>query len=172
MPPGQGGSHVPRGSAVLETALFLPILLLLLLGTVEIAKITYTYYALQKTMYTLARYLGTQQGVNFCDDSNPAILAAKNFAVTGTTDGSGAAMITNLTADMLSVRSERVNSAAGTLDQCDCSTTGCDTANGGLSPDFIVVSIPQGYPMTPHIPLLPMDPIPLKPEIRVPFGGT
>jgi Flp pilus assembly protein TadG len=157
---------------VLETALFLPIVLLLLLGTVEIARITYTYYALQKTMYTLARYLGTQQGVNFCDDSNPAVIAAKNFAVTGTTDGSGAAVITNLTADMLSVRSERVNSAAGTLDQCDCSTTGCDTTNGGLSPDFIVVSIPQGYPMTPHIPLLPMDPIPLKPEIRVPFGGT
>jgi TadE-like protein len=161
-----------RGSAAMETALFLPILILLLLGTVEIAKITYTYYALQKTMFTLARYLGTQQGVNFCDDNDPAVIAAKNFAVTGTTDGSAAALINNLTADMLSVRSERVNSGGGTLDQCDCSPTGCDTANGGLPPDFIVVSIPQGYPVTPRIPLLPMDPIPLKPEIRVPFGGT
>ena len=40
-----------------------------------------------------------------------------------------------------------------------------------LPPDFIVVSIPSGYPVTPHIRLLPMDPIPLRPTVRVPYGG-
>src|SRR5690349_17905832 len=56
-----------RGSIALETALYLPILFLLLFGTVELAKITYTYYTLQKIMASVARYAGTQQGVNFCD---------------------------------------------------------------------------------------------------------
>lgn len=161
-----------RASATVETAMVLPVLFLLLLGTVEIARITYTYYALHKILYSLARYVSTQQGVNFCDSSDATVLAAKNFALTGTTDASAPAIISNLTADQISVRIERLNTQAGTLDECDCSPTGCDTLNGGLPPDFIAVSIPQGYPMAPHIPLVPMDPIPLKPAVRVPYGGT
>ncbi len=161
-----------RGSVSIETAMLLPVLFLLLLGTVEIAKITYTYYALHKILYSLARYLGTQQGVNFCDTADPTVLAAKNFALTGTTDASAPAIIANLTPDQISVRVERLNAQAGTLGECDCSPTGCDAANGGLPPDFIAVSIPQGYPISPHIPLVPMDPIPLKPQVRIPYGGT
>jgi hypothetical protein len=160
------------GSASIETAMVLPVLFVLLLGTVEIAKITYTYYTIHKILYSLARYLGTQQGVNFCDSADPAVTAAKNFALTGATDASGTAIISNLTADMIGIRIERLNAQAGTLDECDCSVTGCDTANGGLPPDFIAVSIPQGYSVTPHIPFLPMDPIPLKFQVRVPYGGT
>ncbi len=89
-PSDRGGTRYPtserrRGSAALETVMVLPFLLVLLLGTVEIAKITYTYYTLHKMLYSLARYLGTQQGTNFCDPSDPNIVAAKNFALTGTT---------------------------------------------------------------------------------------
>lgn len=161
-----------RGSATLETAMLLPVLFVLLLGTVEIAKITYTYYTLQKILTALAGYLRTQQGVNFCDSGDPAVLAAKNFALTGSTDASTPAIIANLTADMISIRIERLDSGSGTLSECDCSPTGCDAANGGQPPDFIAVSIPQGYSLTPQIPFLPQDPIPLKPEVRVPYGGT
>jgi len=161
-----------RGSATIETVMLLPVLLVLMLGTVEIAKITYTYYTIHKILYALARYLGTQQGVNICDSGDPAVIAAKNFALTGTTDASAPAIISNLTADMISIRIERLNPVAGTLAECDCSPTGCDAANGGLPPDFIAVSIPQGYSVTPRIPFLPQDPIPLKPAVRVPYGGT
>lgn len=161
-----------HGSALLETALFLPILILMLMGMVEIAKVSYTYYTLQKTMYTLARYLGSQQGVNFCDDSDASVTAAKNFAITGTTDNSADALIAGLTADMLQVRIERFNSNTGDLGACDCSASGCDAASGGLAPDFIVVSIPDGYQVRPVIPMLTIDPIPLRPQVRIPFGGT
>ena len=50
--------------------------------------------------------------------------------------------------------------------------TGCDTANGGGSPDFVVVSIPNGYEVNPRIPFLTLDPILLRPMVRVPYGGT
>ena len=176
-PSDRGGTRYPtserrRGSAALETVMVLPFLLVLLLGTVEIAKITYTYYTLHKMLYSLARYLGTQQGTNFCDPSDPNIVAAKNFALTGTADASGTAIVSNLTADMIGIRAERLNAQAGTLSECDCSASGCDASTGGLPPDFIAVSIPNGYEVTPHIFLLSANPIPLKPEIRIPYGGT
>ncbi len=160
-----------RGSALIETALLLPFLILLLMGTLEIARFAYTYYALDKMMYAVARYAGTQQGVNFCDSADATVIAAKNFGLTGTADASTAPIITSLTADQIEVRIEQIDSAGG-LNQCACSVPGCDTANGGTSPDFIVVSIPDGYQVTPHIPLVAMDPILLRPVVRVPYGGT
>jgi Flp pilus assembly protein TadG len=161
-----------RGSLMLETVLFLPILLLLLLGVIELARITYTYYTLQKTLYAIARFVGTRQGVNFCDDTDATVALAKNFVLTGTSDGSGTPVVTGLTADRINVRLERYSADAGSIAQCDCSSTGCDTANGGQGPDYIVVSLTDGYPMTLRIPQLPVDPIILRPQVRVPFQGT
>ncbi|MGI8742964.1 MAG: TadE/TadG family type IV pilus assembly protein [Bryobacteraceae bacterium] len=161
-----------RGTAALETALMLPVLILLLMGTLEIGRIAYTYYAVHKVLYGLARVLGTQQGVNFCDDNDPTVAAAKAYVLNGSSDASTAPLIGNLTADQISVRLEQVDPTSGALSECACSVPGCDTANGGVPPDFIVVSIPNGYPVTPHIPLIPMDPIPLRPVVRVPYGGT
>jgi hypothetical protein len=161
-----------KGGVVLETAMFLPILFLLLFGTVELARITYTYYTLQKIMYSIGRNAGTQQGVNFCDSTDPSVTAAKNLAITGTIDGTTDPIVANLTPDMVQIRIERYNTVTGALDQCDCSVNGCDTAAGGLPPDYIVVSMPNGYPFAPHIPFIPTDPIPLRPTVRVPYGGT
>jgi hypothetical protein len=161
-----------NGNAILETAMFVPILILLLMGMTELARLTYTYYTLQKILYTLARYVGTQQAVNFCDASDAAVLSAKSFALTGTTDSTATPVIANLTADMIQVRIERIDSDTQTLGQCECSITGCDTGAGGQSPDFIVVSIPDGYSYRPVIPYLPIDAILFKPRVRLPFGGT
>lgn len=152
--------------------MFLPILFLLLFGTFELARIAYTYYSLQKIMYSIARNAGTQQGVNFCDNGDPSVTSAKNLAITGTADGSSDAIVANLTPDMVQVRIERYNTTTGTIEECDCSVNGCDTAAGGLPPDYIVVSMPAGYPFAPHIPFIPTDPIPLRPTVRVPYGGT
>jgi hypothetical protein len=165
-----------NGSAVLEAALWVPILVLLLVGMDQIAKITYTYYTLRKTLYTAARYAATQQGVDFCNGSDPAVMAAINLALTGTSTDAGGTdpILPALTSDMITLNIERLDSTSGVPTTCDCSITGCDTNAGGGEPDFVVASIPNGYAVTPVIPgvTLPNGPILLKPTVRVPFGGT
>ena len=160
------------GSAILETAMFVPVLVLLMMGTVELARFTYTYYTLHKIMYALARYISTQQGVNFCDSNDAVVAAALSFALNGTTDNSGDAIVPNLTSDMISVRIEQADPASGAINECSCGVPGCDTTNGGTPPDYVVVSIPNGYMITPHIPLVPTTPFAFKPQVRVPYGGT
>jgi len=161
-----------RGSTVVEAALFAPLLVLLLMGLVELGRVAYTYAALQKILYNLARYVGTQQGVNFCDENDAVVLAAKNFALTGNTEATTDPYVGNLSAEQIQVRIERVNPDSGALEACDCSSTGCDPSAGGLAPYSIVVSIPEGYPVQLRIPHLLLDPIPLKPQVRLPYGGT
>src|SRR5207245_9147119 len=165
--PGQGGAaqmRSRRGGAVLEVALFVPILFTLLVGMVQIGKITYVYYTLRKTLYTMGRFVSAQQGVNFCDDADTAVQAAKNFALSGTsTDDSTSPILPALTADMISVSIERVDPESGVPVACDCSVPGCDAAAGGRSPDFVVVTIPDGFQVNPRIPFLTIDPILLRP---------
>jgi Flp pilus assembly protein TadG len=158
-----------RGSVALETAIFFPVMLLLIVGMIQFGKITYTYYALRNTVYTAARYLAVQRGTNFCDPADPNITAALNFAVTGTTDGSGASLITNLTPDMLLVSTECiVNGAVGT-----CDTSGCGISPSlAARPDYVAVTIPNGYVMTPKLPYITLTPISFSPSALVPFGGT
>ena len=110
-----------RGGALIETAMLLPIVLALLLGTVELARITYTYYMLQKTMLTLARYLGTQQGVNLCDGEDPTVQSAINYALTGSTDTSENPIVPGLTPSMFQVTAERYDPTGQQLAACDCS---------------------------------------------------
>jgi hypothetical protein len=161
-----------RGGALLEAALFVPLMFLLLMGMVELARITYTYFTLEKMLFNLARYVGTQQGVNFCDEADPVVTAAKTYALTGTTDPAAELLLPSLTAEMIQIRIERLDALTGELQQCGCAIPGCDAAAGGLAPDFITISIPEGYPVTPRIPFLMGNAIPLKPHVRLPYGGT
>jgi TadE-like protein len=161
-----------KGNTIIETALFLPVLLVFLMGMEQIGKVTYLYYSLKKAEYTVARYVGTQQGVNFCaGQSDPAIAAGINLALTGTTDGTAPLIINGLTADMFVVTPEKVDST-GALTTCSCDVTGCDESAGGGSPDFIIVSMPSGYPVQPIIPFMTLQSIPLIPSVKVPYGGT
>ncbi|PWT99668.1 MAG: hypothetical protein C5B51_26685 [Terriglobia bacterium] len=172
---GQGGAPPMkrrRGGALVEAAMFLPIVLALLLGTVELARVTYTYYMLQKMMYNLARYLGTQQGVNFCDNQDASVQAAINYALTGTTDSSDNPIVPGLTPGMFQVNQERFDANAQQLVACDCSATGCDAAEGGLPPGFIVVSLTDGYPVRPLFWGFSISSFALRPTVRVPYGGT
>jgi hypothetical protein len=161
-----------RGNTVIETAIFLPFLLVLLMGMEQIGKVTYVYYSIKKAEYTLARYVGTQQGVNFCaGTSDPAIAAGINLALTGTTDGTGESFIPGLTADMFVIQPERID-ATGAMVVCSCDVTGCDESAGGGAPAYISVSIPSGYPVQPIIPFTTLQTIPLVPSVKVPYGGT
>ena len=156
---------------ILETALWIPILMLLISGVIQFGKITYIYYSLRKTVYTAASYLAQQQGTNFCDLTDDAnYQAALNFAVTGTSDGSGVPLISGLTTDMLEVTLECVDATSGA--PAVCANAGCGSDIGAQRPDYVVVSIPAGFPVTPRFPLLTLPPISLAPSAAVPFGGV
>jgi Flp pilus assembly protein TadG len=155
-----------RGNSALEAALFVPFLVTLLVAMQQIGKVTYTYFTVKKVAYSAARYIATQQGVNVCDSADPSIVAGLNFGLTGTTDGSGAPIVTGLTADMFLVGSQSYDQASGTASTYDCSLSGV------VAPDLIVVSIPGGYQMTPIIPFLTQTTIPLTVQVKVPYGGT
>jgi hypothetical protein len=103
-------------------------------------------------------------------------MAAINLALTGNSTDAGGIdpILPALTSDMITMNIERVDPTSGVPTACDCSVNGCDTNAGGGEPDFVVVSIPGGYTVTPVIPgvTLPSGPILLKPTVRVPFGGT
>ena len=154
---------------VLETALWIPVLVLLVVGMVQFGKITYVYYTLKKVVYSAARYISVQQGTNFCDPGDPNIQAAINFAITDATTGQP---ITDaLTADMISITTECADpNNPNALGACD--TSGCGGAAGSARPDYVVASIPAGYPVTFRIPYLSPISISLTPSVTLPFGGT
>jgi hypothetical protein len=155
-----------RGNVALEAVLFIPILILFFVATEQLGKLTYTYFTLKKVVNTAARYIATQQGVNACDAADPNIVAGINFALTGTTDGSLPTFVGGLTSDMFLVSAESFDVSSGTAATYDCSLGGI------IAPDFIVVSIPDGYQVTPIIPFLTLTPILLKPRVKVAYGGT
>lgn len=160
-----------RGGVLVETALVLPIMLALLVGTVNLGQLAYTYSMLQKTVYTLARFLGTRQGVNFCDAGDPNIQAAIDYALTGSTDSAESPIIPGLTASNFAIRAERYDPTSGQLTVCDCSATGCDASQGGLPPDFLVVTL-ANYRVQPFFWGFVSPPFSLRPSVRVPYGGT
>jgi hypothetical protein len=161
-----------RGAVLLESVMTAPILIMLLMGTIEFGRLAYIYVALEKVLYHLARSAASQPGLNFCGDADTALQALKDLAVSGSPDGAGTSLVSGLTASMISIRPERMNAGDQTLYPCDCSTTGCDTANGGLPPDFIVAEIPDGYSIRPLFFGFSVDPILLRPHVRVPNGGA
>jgi hypothetical protein len=161
-----------RGSAILESALFVPIIFALFIGMEELARVTYNYYMIQKTLAGLARYLGTRQGVNFCNGADPILTAAVNNALTGTTDASGAPVIAGLTPDMIQVSIEQYDSATQQLSPCACGAPGCDPSQGGGAPGYISVSLANGYAVRPLFWGFSINPFPLQPSVTVPYGGT
>ncbi|MBL8242003.1 MAG: pilus assembly protein [Bryobacterales bacterium] len=160
-----------RGNTLMESMLFLPILLMLLFGMVELARITWTYFTLQKILYAVGRYAATQPAVNFCDEADPILTDAKNLATRGVGDAAGELQLASLTPDLISVRLERVQTDNAALGDCECSASGCDNAQGGRGPDFVVVSVTDGYSMRTNIPFVPSDTFLLRPVVRVPYGA-
>jgi len=110
--------------------------------------------------------------VNYCDSADATVQAAKEYVLRGSPDESQERIVVGLEPDMIQIRVERVNSDTGDLEECECSSTGCDLGQGGVSPQYLVVSIPEGYGMRLGIPGLNLDPILLRPVVRLPFGGA
>jgi len=127
---------------------------------------------LQKVLSGLARTLGTQQGVNFCDTADPIMVAAINNALTGTADASGNPIVIGLTPDMIQVSIARYDPNSQQLVACDCSASGCDTSQGGGPPGYITVSLANGYSVRPLFWGFSINPFPLVPSVTVPYAGT
>jgi TadE-like protein len=154
------------GNMVLEAAMWLPILFLLIVGMEQIGKITYLYYVLKKIEYAAARDLSVQPGVDFCNTAGGAIQAAIQFAITD--PSTAQPLISNLTADMFQVSTICLD-ATGAPGACN--TSGCNGLTGAQRPDFVTVSIPNGYTVQPRIPYITLNPIALAPSVTVPFNG-
>ena len=155
----------------LELAMWIPVLLLLISGVIQFGKITYLYYTLRKIEYGIARTVSIGSAVNFCPGAGDTLIqGAIEFALTGTSDGSGTPLVSNLTPGMISVTTECLDPGTGLPGPCD--TSGCDAAAGAQRPDYVVVTIPGGYPVQPRIPFLLLDSFQLKPTVAVPFGGV
>ena len=79
----------PEGSAAAEFALVLPVLALLLFGTIEVGRALHDYQLVDKSVRSATRYLSRAPvscpaGFDVLDEAN-----ARNLALTGTVDGSG-----------------------------------------------------------------------------------
>jgi Flp pilus assembly protein TadG len=157
------------GNMALEAALFLPVLVLLIVGMVQIGKVTYLYYTLKKIVYAAGRGVAVQQGVNFCGDiaSDAVAQAAINMAVN---DASGTPIIDNLPAIQISPQCSDPANPGGALIPCD--TSNCDALSLGQRPDFLVVTLQGGYAVQVRIPFLSPIPMTLNPSVTVPFGGV
>ena len=157
-----------KGNVALETAMFIPILLLLIVGMVQIGKVTYLYYTLKKIVYAAARQVAVQQSVNFCDVTNDQTAqTAINFALN---DTSGTPIVANLTALQITTQCTDPAAVGGAMIPCD--TSNCDALSVAARPDFVTVSIPGGYPVNVLIPFISPIPVTLNPTVTVPFGGV
>jgi hypothetical protein len=156
---------------MIETAMFIPLFIILLVGTAEVARVTYVYYSAHKALYTIARMVGTRNGAQLCDPGDAEVVSIKNFALTGNSEG-GDPIVSGLTPDIVQVRVERQESGSDILGECECSLTGCDTSQGGRAPDFIVVSVPDGFSVRVTLPYLVQESIVFRPTIRVPQGAA
>ncbi len=102
-----------KGNSLVETALWFPVLILLLFGMIELGRVTYTYYAVQKVIYSVARHVATLQAANLCDAGDGIITQAKTFAMSGSLDSGAPSLIGGLTSDMIQVQLERQGGEGG-----------------------------------------------------------
>ena len=91
--------HRQRGIAAIETAIALPVLLLLLVGTAEIGRAFYQYNTLTQAVRSAVRYLADNaiegsSGVVSLDDAKRSLV--KNLVVYANVDGTGDPILTGL----------------------------------------------------------------------------
>jgi Flp pilus assembly protein TadG len=155
------------GSMILETAMWMPILFLLIVGMIQFGKLTYLDYVLSKIVYNAARNVATAQNLNFCDPADPTTVAAVTAAIND--PATNEPLLPDLTADMLVVTTQCLDSS-GVIGTCD--TGGCAGITGAQRPDFVTVAITGGYSFPIRIPYINLDPIQLRPSATAPFGGS
>ena len=95
-----------RGTAIVEFAIVLPLLLFLLLATAEVGRLLSEYDTLNKAVRDAARYLAANAlaGTTGVVGITPQVQTATiNLVVTGNTAGSGSALLPGLAAGNVTV---------------------------------------------------------------------
>jgi hypothetical protein len=166
------------GQATVETLFAIPLLLMMMFGAFQIARVYYTYHTLQKAVRGGAGLLAHTSNVNYCGDPNdPVLLTAKNFIVYGNLQGTGDPIVTGLTTDSINFYAERVAPDSTEVDSCLCDdpSNSCDISAGGRPPDFITVNLGPGggggFPIAVPFPFLSWTTINLKVSVRMPVTG-
>jgi hypothetical protein len=114
-------------------------------------------------VYAAGRQLAGQQGVNYCNADDQKIAAAIAFAVN---DPQGQSILT--TPPTMQIEAHCSDGNGGTV---PCDTGSCDALSISPRPQYIRVTIPDGYPMTIRVPALNPVEIRLSPSALVPAGG-
>ena len=166
-------SNDQRGQAVVELAFQIPLMLLLLFGAVQIARVYYTYHALQKALRGGAGLVARSIDVNYCDASDLTLADVRNFIVFGNLQGEGTPLLPGLTPDMIQILPERQAAGAG-VTECICTedVDSCDISSTGRSPDFVVVNLGSGFPLAIPFPVASLGTVNLRVSVRMPVTGS
>ena len=105
-----------RGSPAVEMALVLPLLLMLMFGSMELGNYFLNEHTLAKAVRDGARFAGRQSFDNYPDcgtvDSD-AVTEIKNVVRTGYLDGGGSVITPNIEADDITVATSCTTTAGG-----------------------------------------------------------
>jgi Flp pilus assembly protein TadG len=150
------------GNMAIEAAMLIPVLLLLIVGTVQLGKVTYEYYTVKKLLWSVGRALSLQQGLDLCNVSGDE--TAGGIVTAALSDSSQTLIMPNVTNANITVTPE-CSDGSGNMTQCPCDTPPF------AQPAFLLVSIPD-YSVTVRIPFLSPIAISMQPHVLVPFGGV
>ena len=152
----------------------IPLLLVILAGAVQLARVFYTYHTLEAAVRGGAGLLARSSSVNYCDAGDAAITGAKNFIVYGNLQGQGIPILPGL-ADLIQVLPEREGAGSTNVNACTCGAADpddCDVSAGGRPPDFIVVNLGSGYPLQLPFAFVSLTTVNLKVSVRMPVTGS
>lgn len=159
---------------MIELAFQIPLMLVILFGTVQIARVFYIYHTLQKALRGGAGLVAHASSVNYCDAGDMALVDARNFMVYGNLQGEGSPIVTGLTPDLIQILPERIITDSTGVNQCMCAqddADSCDVSAAGRSPDFIVVNLGTGFPLSVPFAYVNLGTINLKVSVRMPVTG-
>jgi TadE-like protein len=156
-----------------ELVVQIPLIIVILFGTVEVARVFYVYHTLQKSLRGGAALLARSSNILYCDSNDLTLMDARNFMVYGNLQGQGAPVVQGLTPDLIQILPERGVTGTTGVVSCFCTedADSCDTASGGRAPDFIVVNLGSGFPLPIPFPFVDLGTINLRVSVRMPVTG-
>jgi hypothetical protein len=163
-----------RGQAVVELAFQVPLMLFILFGCFEIARVFYVYHTLQKALRGGAGLLARTVNVDYCDTSDTTLTDVRNFIVFGNLQGEGIPVVPGFAPDMIQIFPERGTAGATGVTECACTqdADSCDVTSGGRAPDFVVVNLGEGFPLPVPFPYMTLGAITLRVSVRMPVTGS
>jgi hypothetical protein len=163
-----------RGQAAVELAFQIPLMLVILFGCVQLARVFYLYHTLQTALRGGAALIARSINVNYCNPADTTLAGARNLMVFGNLQGEGSPLLLGFTPEMIQIFPERVPIDSTAVQPCPCTgePEGCDVSSGGRVPDFVVVNLGSGYPLPVPFPYVNLGTINLKVSVRMPVTGS